>query len=1102
MRRLLSLGFAFLVACSGGPGGTTLTPSALGTAPDVLSGRHRAAPVSLSMRLSIPHHRRRDAHQLHRNTISPLTLSVSVADNGKTPKVFNTTPSSKNCALRKSELICAFQIFVSGGKNTLVVKTYSATNAGGFVLDQATAVYRVTSTTKSVGIILGPVISNANDSGPGSLRQGLADANPGDTLLYVGTTPATITLTGGAVALPKNVTIAGPGAGKLTISANNAGQAFTIGSSVTATISGVTITKGTSSTNGGAIDNAGTLTLSDDTFSSSTATTAGGAVENAGVMTSTSNTYSGNTALHGGAIDNTGSLTATSDTFSGNNAVGAGVGPSIVNAMRPAKMPKQRHLKRLHPRGRAPRHAPQVPKQVFPPDHMRPHPAASTVPNGGAIYNGAAGTIDITNAAFTGNGAQQGDGGAVSSANSAAGWTIANDTFTNNSAAYGGAVGVDTAGTLTSDTFTTNGGYPGDGATIPPYGFGAGVYAQGALTVTNCIFNGNVAGGGTQAFAYGFGGAIEADNAALTVSGSTFKNNVAGGASSSGSTGEGGAIDTTSLSALAVSITNSTFTGNIAGGGSAGTSYGYGGAINTEAYNTLALNGSTFTSNTAGGDGYGNGGAIFIQADLNGGSDTFSKNAATGTSASQNVFGGAIDTNSTIELNGSTFSQNTASGGNGPITAGGAIYTSNTLTLDSDTFTSNAASGPGAASVAGGAIQGTSGMTITNSKFNSNSATAGAGGFADGGGVFDPSSSATISGTTFTSNTVTGGAGAYVYGGGAEVDAPGTSLTNVTFSNNVATASGALSLANGGALYLIGTSTISNGTFTNNSATTPGDHQGWGGAVNAGTLTFSGSVTGNSATNQGGGIFVGGLTMTNSTVSGNNVTAAQAVGQPTPDGGGGLYLVGSHTFTISGSTISGNSVAGSGTGGGILNTSNGSPGTLTLTNDTIANNTSPVDGGGLEDLGSTSSLVNTTMYGNTAQSGNGGNWNNSTTPTSPDSLTNSVVGGGTAGGTGPDIYNNGTLNSGDYNIMQTTPTPIGIFSPPPHDQTANPGLSALASNGGPTKTMADSNTSPGYNTIPIVTGSCNNSGVTTDQRGNARPGTGHANCDAGAYEYP
>src|SRR6266567_2863543 len=58
-------------------------------------------------------------------------------------------------------------------------------------------------------------VTNTNDSGVGSLRQAIADANDGDTI-HFGIT-GTITLTTGELLVDKSVTISGPGAASLTV---------------------------------------------------------------------------------------------------------------------------------------------------------------------------------------------------------------------------------------------------------------------------------------------------------------------------------------------------------------------------------------------------------------------------------------------------------------------------------------------------------------------------------------------------------------------------------------------------------------------------------------------------------------------------------------------------------------------------------------------------------------------------------------------------------------------------------------------------------------------------------------------------------------------
>src|SRR5437016_14023966 len=58
-------------------------------------------------------------------------------------------------------------------------------------------------------------VTNTNDSGPGSLRQALANANNGDRINFAVT--GTISLTSGELVIGKNVTIAGPGANRLSV---------------------------------------------------------------------------------------------------------------------------------------------------------------------------------------------------------------------------------------------------------------------------------------------------------------------------------------------------------------------------------------------------------------------------------------------------------------------------------------------------------------------------------------------------------------------------------------------------------------------------------------------------------------------------------------------------------------------------------------------------------------------------------------------------------------------------------------------------------------------------------------------------------------------
>jgi hypothetical protein len=70
------------------------------------------------------------------------------------------------------------------------------------------------------------IVTNLNDSGPGSLRDAIALANSGDVIVF-GVT-GTITLTSGELQITKDLTINGPGPSLLAISGNLAGRVIHI----------------------------------------------------------------------------------------------------------------------------------------------------------------------------------------------------------------------------------------------------------------------------------------------------------------------------------------------------------------------------------------------------------------------------------------------------------------------------------------------------------------------------------------------------------------------------------------------------------------------------------------------------------------------------------------------------------------------------------------------------------------------------------------------------------------------------------------------------------------------------------------------------------
>jgi len=96
-------------------------------------------------------------------------------------------------------------------------------------------------------------VTNTNDSGPGSLRQALADANDGDIIAFA--VAGTIGLTSGELLVDHSITIPGPGAENLAVNGNAKSTVFHIAPGETVTISGLTITNGHATDSGGGIYN-------------------------------------------------------------------------------------------------------------------------------------------------------------------------------------------------------------------------------------------------------------------------------------------------------------------------------------------------------------------------------------------------------------------------------------------------------------------------------------------------------------------------------------------------------------------------------------------------------------------------------------------------------------------------------------------------------------------------------------------------------------------------------------------------------------------------------------------------------------------------------
>ena len=161
---------------------------------------------------------------------------------------------------------------------------------------------------------------------PGAVN--LANQFPGCAITFdpnVFTTATTITpaalLSLKQKALSTSIT--GPTAG-LTISGGTTHGVFQVSPGVTASISELTITQGSSSGDGGGILNDGVLTISDSTLTANTSASSGGAVSTEGAgaqLTVIDCTIVGNDAHHsGGGLEARSNVTLIADTLTGNTA--------------------------------------------------------------------------------------------------------------------------------------------------------------------------------------------------------------------------------------------------------------------------------------------------------------------------------------------------------------------------------------------------------------------------------------------------------------------------------------------------------------------------------------------------------------------------------------------------------------------------------------------------------------------------------------------------------------------------------------------------------------------------------------------------------------
>jgi len=431
--------------------------------------------------------------------------------------------------------------------------------------------------------------------------------------------------------------------------------------------------------------------------------------------------------------------------------------------------------------------------------------------------------------------------------------------------------------------------------------------------------------------------------------------------------------------------------------------------------------------------------------------------------------------------------------GDYPDSSGGGIYNSGTLTLNNIVATNNFADGTGGGILSTGFGAFSTNLTINDSLVRENTAQNAGGIYLEGW--------FTAANLIVQENQATSG-----NGGGIYLDGRATIINSQIISNTADT---------GGGIYNYYVLTLENCSVTDNSANVGA------GIYNDTDLLYihNSSIVGNHATGYGGGIF-------------NDYTAylhidSSVVKENQGSSGGGVYINSESSYDypiksfIEASTIISNTALAN-SGGGIQNR-----GKLELSNSLVAYNSAEWHGGGLNSIGTYSTLdvLNSTFSNNRAKYSGGGIY----TDSNVSQINHSTIAENTAdsnhdgNGSGGGLYNNesgGTFLKGtiiannfdqsstapdcggfaidtqDYNLISDT-TGCSFSTTAPHDLLDQPAeITPLGDFGGNSQTYALQS-----NSLAIDAGICTDIDgdlVTEDQRGYLRP-IGNT-CDIGAFE--
>lgn len=619
------------------------------------------------------------------------------------------------------------------------------------------------------------IVTNTNDSGPGSLRQAILDVEPGGTILFdPGLAGGRIILTSGQLVISQSLTIDASAAVSLTVDGNRSSRVFLVAEDTIVELIALRITGGQAPVNdeesighGGGILNLGELTLTGCTVVDNRA----GAGRTAHPQEPPSDPCPFVRATpggDGGAIFNQGRLILRATTLISNTAGGGGGGLGM--GCDPEPGARGGNGGGVFSGGilEVIESAVQANRAGDGGSGFGPYAAPGNGGHGGGLYS--AGFVTVTHTLLAGNVAGQGEYPYW--------WSY--QYYAGSSGGDGGGIYLAAPGRLTLIDSTLQSNTAGSGETTAEQqgGAGGGLYTDGVAWIAGSVFASNRAGAsqGIGGHASGGNGGAIANHGTLVLRDSVLDANSSGAGSLGGSGGAGGGL----WNRGAARLTDSAITNNVTSQGSNGlvggwrgdgTPGGHGGdgagVWNDGSLNLLRV---TVDGNKAGGGGLGGWNAIY----------PYSYGLAGGNGGS----GGGLWNSGQIMISQSTISRNMAGGGRkggdgeaqgghgGRGGDGGGLFNQGIAALFNSTVSGNAA-GPGTAG--GSATQTDPQLCII---LPCRAGDGGNGG--SGGGIYN-SYSLTLNNCTLAINRadVAGQAGQGLVSGAAGVDGAGGGVYGV-----------------------------------------------------------------------------------------------------------------------------------------------------------------------------------------------------------------------------------------------------------------------------------------------------------------------------------